>query len=161
MFGEGLRFTTSPLTELCSLDCQGDAWMKDWKWFGRTRSWPNRGTVLAFPRRGWVKWREISGSPTTRLRCEPRTSAIRARSVTTTTAIPDRSVLIRCNLGSYVKVFETRQLVCRQLTPESLGDCNSECEYRLLFYWIWRRIVWCMAGFLSVHLRENLRWKKS
>ena len=100
--------------------------MKNWKGFGRKWSWPNRCTVLAFPRRDWRQRREIASSPTTRSRCEPRTFVIQVRTVPTTTVAPDRSVLIRCKLGIYVKVFEIRQLVCRRLTPESLGDCSTE-----------------------------------
>jgi len=110
-----------------------------------------------FLRRSWRQRREIAGSPSTRSRCEPRTFVIQARSVPTTTATPDRSVLFRCKLDIYVKVFETGRLVCR----ESRRSQHKKCEYILLFYWMWRRMVWCMAGFLSVYLRANLIWKYS
>lgn len=88
---------------------------------------------------------------------EIRTKDLRNSNVPITTATPDCSVLFRCKLGIYVKVFETRQLGCWRLTPESLGDCNT--EYVNTDYWfigcdavlfgVWRVFFLCTSVRIS------------
>ena len=147
--------------------------MKNWKGIGRTWSWPNRGTVLVFPRRDWGKRRENLGCPTTRSRCEPRTIVIQGWSVPTTTATPDRWVVIWFKLCIYIKVFETRQLVCRRFTPESLGDSNTKnvntyycvIGYDAVLFGAWQVLFLCTSvrisdGSTFVKILDSMNRKK-